>query len=123
MGMISIEDMRFFAYHGCFAEEAKTGRQFRVDLFFETDTLIAEETDKLDDTVNYRDVYHMIKEEMEIRSHLLEHVARRIMDRLVRDFEGVLGAEVTVAKLHPPVDGQVGSVSVTLSTGDISLQE
>ena len=51
MGMISIEDMRFFAYHGCYAEEAKVGRQFRVDLFFETDTSKSEASDKLDDTV------------------------------------------------------------------------
>lgn len=118
--MISIEDMRFFAYHGCYAEEAKVGRQFRVDLFFETDTTTSEKTDKLDDTVNYREVYYMIQDEMSKRSHLLEHVARRILDRLAKEFPNVMGAEVTVSKLHPPVDGQVGSVSVTLSTGDAS---
>ena len=36
MSIISIEGMEFFAYHGCFKEEAIIGTKFRIDLFLKT---------------------------------------------------------------------------------------
>lgn len=118
MGQISIENMRFFAYHGCFKEEAETGTEFQVDLHMVCDTEAAEQSDKLSDTVNYQAVYEMVKREMMQRSHLLEHVGRRILNALAEEFPMVDDAELTIYKLHPPVGGQVGSVSVTLSLVD-----
>ncbi|MBZ0242030.1 MAG: dihydroneopterin aldolase, partial [Bacteroidales bacterium] len=53
MSVISIEGMEFFAYHGCFAEEQLIGTWFVVDLFMHVDTTAAEQSDKLQDTVNY----------------------------------------------------------------------
>ncbi len=47
MSTISIEGMEFYAYHGCFAEEQLIGTWFVVDLFLETDTTEAEQTDDL----------------------------------------------------------------------------
>jgi 7,8-dihydroneopterin aldolase/epimerase/oxygenase len=118
MGQISIENMRFFAYHGCFREEAETGTEFQVDLHMICETADAELSDKLTDTVNYQAVYELVKREMMTRSHLLEHVGRRILDALQEEFPAVDDAELTIYKLHPPVGGQVGSVSVTLSMVD-----
>ena len=42
MGIISLEGMDFFAYHGCFTEEQIIGTHFIVDLHLETDTSQAE---------------------------------------------------------------------------------
>ncbi|OYT12618.1 MAG: hypothetical protein B6I19_09430 [Bacteroidetes bacterium 4572_114] len=73
MALISLEGMEFFAYHGCFSEEQIIGTRFVVDLYIETDMKEAEESDKLSKTINYQDVYLMVKEQMMVKSKLLEH--------------------------------------------------
>lgn len=118
MGLISIENMEFFAYHGCFSEEQIIGTRFIVDLYIEADTREAEETDKLSKTINYQDVFLMVKEQMATKSNLLEHVARRVLNKLTEQFEGVEFAEIKVSKMNPPLGGKVGNVSLTLSTED-----
>ena len=118
MGLISIENMEFFAYHGCFSEEQIIGTRFIVDLYIEADTTEAEQTDKLSLTINYQEVFLMVKDQMAIKSHLLEHLARRILNALQKNFQGIDYAEVKVSKMNPPLGGKVGNVSLTLSTED-----
>jgi dihydroneopterin aldolase len=114
MSTIAIEGMEFYAYHGCFTEEQIIGTKFIVDLFIDVETKDAEISDDISKTVNYQAVYRMVKEEMEVKSKLLEHVARRILDRLFTDFPKIIKAHVKVSKLNPPVGGKVHSVSVTI---------
>ena len=108
--------MHFYAHHGCFEQERAIGTNFRVDLCFETDTSIAEQSDNIADTVSYLDVYQVVKREMEIPSNLLEHVGRRICDAVVREFPTVTAVTATVHKLNPPLGGQMDSVSVEVSS-------
>lgn len=118
MGMISVEGMEFFAYHGCFAEEQVIGTRFIVDFYFETDTTRAELSDDLKQTVNYQTVYQLVKKEMDQKAHLLEHVAHRILKTVTDAFPEINAAEVKISKLNPPIGGKVGKVCVTLSTDD-----
>ena len=115
MATIAINDMRFYAHHGCFEQERAIGTYFRVDLVFVTDTAKAEVSDNIADTVSYLDVYQAVKCEMEIPSNLLEHVARRIGERVKRDFPAVTSVNVKVSKLNPPLGGQMESVSVEVA--------
>lgn len=114
MSLISIEKMEFYAYHGCFAEERKIGTWFNVDLSMEVDTSKAEESDNLDDTVNYQEVYAVVKREMMISSKLLENVARRILNAIQKEFPTVSYAWVKVKKMNPPLGGKMESVSVEM---------
>jgi dihydroneopterin aldolase len=116
MGLIAIEGMEFFAYHGCFNEEQLIGTRFIVDVHLETDTREAETGDDLHKTVDYQAVYGYVKEEMEVSSKLLEHVGRRILNRIVKELPRVTNCRVKVAKLNPPVGGKVQAVSVELTT-------
>ncbi len=118
MALISLEGMEFFAYHGCFSEEQIIGTRFVVDLYIETNTKEAEEGDKLSKTINYQEVYLMVKEQMLIKSKLLEHVGRRIINVVLKKHPEIEFAEVKVSKMNPPLGGKTGSVSVTLSTED-----
>jgi dihydroneopterin aldolase len=115
MGLITLSGMEFFAYHGCFAEEQIIGNKFIVDLEFFADTENAENTDDLSATVNYQIVYELVKAEMDIKSKLIEHVARRILDALYRQFPEIGDAKVTVSKLNPPLKGRVDKICFTLS--------
>lgn len=114
MSFIDIENMEFYAYHGCFAEESKIGTRFRVNLRLEVDTSLAQVSDSIDDTVNYLSVYQAVKSEMMKPSHLLEHVADRIASRVLGDFAGVMHVWVKVTKLNPPLGGKMEGVSLTI---------
>ena len=114
MGVIEIEGMEFYAYHGHFAEEQIVGNRFIVDLTLSTDCSKAAKSDDLEDALNYLAVYQIIKEEMEIKSHLLENVAERILCKLYSKFETIEKAKVKISKLNPPMGGQIRKVSVTL---------
>lgn len=111
MASIRIEGMSFHAHHGCFKEEQAIGTFFLVDVVLSVDTQKAERSDDLHDTVNYADVYQAIKAEMMIPSHLLEHVARRIADRIFTAFPAVSDLAVKIDKCNPPLGGQIRSVS------------
>jgi len=114
MATIAIEGMQFFSYHGHFEEESVIGTKFLLDLYLETDTKKAEQTDELEDTVNYLAVYNVIKEQMQQSSYLIEHVARRILDTVMEQFPEVEQAKLKFQKLNPPLGGQMDSVSITL---------
>ena len=114
MGVIEIEGMEFYAYHGHFAEEQVVGNRFTVDLTISTNCLKAAKSDDLTDALNYQAVYQIVKEEMQIKSYLLEHVAGRILDRLYESYESIEKAKVKISKLNPPMGGQIEKVSVTM---------
>lgn len=116
MSIIRIEKMNFYAFHGCFAEEREIGTRFRVDVAMKVDTLKAEKSDDINDTVNYLEVYQLVKKQMMIPSHLLEHVARRIGEAVIAHFPDVESITVKVSKLNPPLGGQMDCVSVEVET-------
>ncbi|MCD6565988.1 MAG: dihydroneopterin aldolase [Bacteroidales bacterium] len=114
MSVIQIEKMEFYAYHGHFREEQIVGNRFLVDLWIETDMRKPAETDNLNDAVNYQVAYKLIKEEMEKKSNLLEHIAKRILDVLFESLDGIEKVRVKISKMNPPVGGKIDSVSVLL---------
>ena len=114
MSIISIEEMEFYAYHGCFKEEQIIGTRFLVDLHLETKTEAAENSDDLADTVNYQEVYLLVKKEMEIKAKLLEHVGRRILDSIKDSFPTVTAASLKISKMNPPLGGKIKNVSLTM---------
>ncbi len=116
MGKIILENMEFFAYHGCFKEEQIIGNRFLVKLEIETDTSKAEHSDHLHDTVNYQAVYQLVAEQMKVKSHLLEHIARRIIDAVMGAFPLITHLKVKVSKMNPPMGGKMEAVSVELKS-------
>ncbi len=104
-----------FAYHGCLDEEGKIGSDYRVDLNVKGDLSHSAKTDKLADTIDYVHLNKIVKEEMAKRSKLLETVAERILDRVLEEILLVQKVQVEVAKINPPIGGNVASVSVTRS--------
>ena len=74
----------------------------------------AAQSDRLIDAVDYQTAYQVIKKEMEKKSHLLEHVANRILNSLYLELPEIITASVKVSKMNPPLGGQVERVSVEL---------
>jgi dihydroneopterin aldolase len=115
MGLIRIEDMEFYAFHGHYREEQIVGNHFMVDVAIETDTDQAGKSDELRDTLNYQKAYLVVKREMETKSKLLEHIATRILNSLYNELTGIRKATVKVSKLNPVMGGRIGRVSVELT--------
>lgn len=112
---IALNNIRVYAYHGCLPEETKIGSDYRVDLSVDADLDLSSETDVLADTVDYVHLNKIVKEEMSQPSKLLEHVAKRILDRIFSELTLVKASKVKVSKLNPPLGGDVEDVNITLS--------
>ncbi|APS38121.1 dihydroneopterin aldolase [Salegentibacter salinarum] len=115
MGSIKLKNIRVFAYHGCLDEEGKIGSDYRVDLKVKGDLSHSAKTDSLGDTIDYVHLNKIVKEEMAIRSKLLENVAERILKRVLDEIILVQKAKVEVSKINPPIGGNVAMVSVIRS--------
>ncbi len=115
MGIIEIEGMHFYAYHGHFEAEQIVGNDFNVYLKLETNCEDAAKSDDLRDALNYQKAYETVQKEMLQNSKLLENVAKRILDALYLTFPSIKKATVKISKLSPPMGGQIEKVSVTLS--------
>ena len=114
MGIIKLTNIRTFSYHGCLEEEAKIGSNYRVDLTIKTNLKPSSQTDELTDTVDYVDLNRIVTEEMAIRAKLLEHVAKRIIDRILNELFMVTQVKVEVTKLNPPIGGDVEGVTIIM---------
>ena len=114
IGVIELEDVEFFAYHGCYEEEQIKGNKFIVNIKVEINVAKPAETDHIDDALNYVEIYKLVEQEMGKQSHLLEHVTARIINKLFDSFNSIIHAEVKVSKLTPRIDGLMKNVSLTL---------
>jgi dihydroneopterin aldolase len=114
MGMIQLEEMEFYAFHGHFKEEQIVGNRFLVNLTIHSSLKKPAESDNLKDAINYQTAYEVVKNEMTRKSHLLEHIAGRILDSIHNHFEGIEKVSVKVSKMNPPVGGKIKCVSVTM---------
>jgi dihydroneopterin aldolase len=114
MGIIKVENIRVFAYHGCLKEETKIGSDYRVDIKVKANLKTSSQTDALEDTVDYVFLNKVIKQEMSIPSKLLETVAKRILDRVFNEDRMVKKATVCISKINPPIGGDVEQVTIKL---------
>ncbi|MDA8762560.1 dihydroneopterin aldolase [Flavobacteriaceae bacterium] len=115
MGKIQVNNIKLYANHGCLNEEAMIGSWYRVDIEVNVDLTKSSISDDLEDTVDYVQLNHIVKEEMVIRSKLLEEVANRILDRFFLELKMIKSATVSVAKLNPPIGGNVQEVVIILT--------
>ena len=115
MGIIKVNNIKLYAFHGCLDEEAKIGSWYRVNVEVKADLKKSARTDELVDTVDYVHLNYIVKEEMAIRSKLLEEVAQRILDRFFKELRMIIRAKVSVSKINPPIGGNVEEVVIILT--------
>ncbi len=111
---ITLEDMEFKAYHGCYDLEKIVGNRFTVSLSLDAELDEAAEADDVAKTVNYLNVYRTVSECMKVKSDILENVVLRIVDALYAEYPSLRKVCATVSKLAPPLGGKIRKVSVTL---------
>tara|TARA_B110000495_G_scaffold180320_1_gene174319 strand:- start:730 stop:1083 length:354 start_codon:yes stop_codon:yes gene_type:complete len=112
MSLISVEGIRIFAYHGHLPEEKKLGGHFIVNVWVTADTSEVEKTDDLNHTVDYVKIIDIVKEQMAIRSDMIEVPAKRIVDAIL-PLNKVQKVTVEVEKVQPPIDASFDKISIT----------
>ena len=113
MGLITVEGIRVFAYHGHLPEEAVLGGHFTVNVWITINTSEVEKTDELNDTVDYVKVIKIVKEQMAIRADMIEAVAKRIVDATLQ-LNKVQKVKVELEKIQPPIDATFDKISITI---------
>lgn len=109
---ISLNDLKFKAYHGIHEEEKILGNDYIVDCFVQ----LAEEASivqHLDETIDYKALFDLIKEQMDIPTPLLETLCMKTGTLIHEAFPQITSVSISVKKLLPPIKGFVGSSSVT----------
>lgn len=111
---IELNDMRFFACHGVLPQERRVGNDYVVSLRVDCPIAAAMESDAIDDTLDYAALYRLVADEMSRPSQLLEHVAGRIVTAITAACPAVTGGRLRVAKLSPPIAGEVREAAVVV---------
>ena len=111
---ISLRNVRFHAFHGVMPQERRVGAYFLVTLRVGYPLEKAMQSDEVGDTLNYAALYAMVQAEMMKPSNLLEHVAGRIADTIVKRFPQVTSIDLELTKQNPPMGADCEGAGVVL---------
>lgn len=100
---VFLKDVRFHAFHGVLPQEKEVGQDFLVSIRCAMDMSSAMNHDMLEVALDYGALYQLVKEEMDIPSQLVEHVAGRIGKTVFDHFQQVTAVDITITKLNPPL--------------------
>lgn len=113
-GKVVLEGLEFHAYHGVYPHERSSGNKFQVDISVETVFSDSAFRDELEGTINYEDLYAIVKAEMEKPSKLLERVGHSIATQTLSAFSSAQQVEVKISKFNPPIGGVCRMASVVV---------
>jgi dihydroneopterin aldolase len=114
--MLSMERIQFYGKHGVMAEENQLGQRFYVSLTMRLDLSVAGQTDRLEETVNYAEVYTLVKKIVEGETYrLIEALAETIASRLLDSYARIMEVTVRVVKPHPPIHIIFDGVAVEIT--------
>ncbi len=111
---ISLRNVRFHAFHGVMPQERRVGGDFLVNLRVGYPLEQAVQSDEVGDTLNYATLYEVVKTEMMQPSNLLEHVAGRIADAIVKRFPQVTSIDLALTKQNPPMGADCDGAGVEI---------
>ncbi len=113
---IELRDIHLYANHGVMPQENEIGAWFTIDISLGINDYSCTNSDCIDGTVSYADVYGLICEEMKTKSKLLENVCNRICERVYGKFPQVESISITLSKDTPPMGGDRLKAAVTLKS-------
>lgn len=109
-----MDRVRLYGYHGVDEQERTVGAYFVVSVRVTTEMGNAVEKDDLSGTVSYAELFDVVRDEMLVPSHLLEHVAGRIGHRILERFASVGKVHVEVMKENPPMSADCAGGGVAV---------
>ncbi len=121
MDKIIIKGIDFYGFHGVSQAEQELGQRFIVDVKLELSLDKAGKSDQLQDTVNYCEIYTLIKEKgQQKRYALLEAMASDMAESILKGFDIVQRVNICIKKPHAPIGGVIEYAGVRISKGKSS---
>lgn len=112
---LHITGLRIYGFTGFFPEERALGQWYELDLTTWLDLSKAGESDRLEDTYDYRDAIRQVQEHVKLKEYLLiERLAEAIAQILLSD-QKVEQVRVRLTKVSPPIPDFTGRVSVEIT--------
>ncbi|NCU05986.1 MAG: dihydroneopterin aldolase [Chitinophagaceae bacterium] len=109
---VHLKELTFHAHHGLYAGEEKTGGLFEVNLtvWYKPEGPVT----NIDQTINYVELFEIVKQRMMQRSGLLEMVAQDICDIIQQRFSVITEIKLDIDKCSPPIENFQGKTGITL---------
>lgn len=115
LNIIKIRKATFYGYHGVRSEEQSVGGKFEADVDIYTDFSKAAKDDSLNDTIDYHKAYTFVYQlALAQKYYLIEALAMKIADELLKEFSGIQKVAVRIRKNNPPLGGVVDHVEVEI---------
>lgn len=114
LSFIYLSDVRIHAFHGVDTQETAVGADFIINLKVGYPIEQAMQTDDLDDTLSYAEMFNIIKHEMQQPSKLLENVAGRIANGIVSAFPNISSIDLSITKENPPMGADCKGAGVEI---------
>lgn len=111
---VHLRGLRFHAFHGVMAQERMVGNDYEIDLRLRVSVERAMWSDDVVDTVNYAEVYQLVKRVMGEPRNLVECVAARIARAILDKWSQVDGVDVRLTKRNPPMGADCEGAGVEL---------
>lgn len=112
---VILKGLRLYAYHGVMPQEQKVGAYYTIDCEVEADLSDAIQHDRLSGTINYADIYHTIRREMQHPSALVEHAAGRIAQAILDEQPRATAVHLRLLKENPPMGADCQGAGVEIS--------
>lgn len=114
---ILVRGLEFEARHGYTAAERKLTRRFRCDIEIARDLTAPSQSDRIQDTLDYREVCELaLQIGTQQTFKLLERLAGAIADAIQDRFPGT-HVTITIEKIAPPCPGAPAATGVRLTRG------
>jgi dihydroneopterin aldolase len=113
--MVSVElkNIRIYAFHGIYEGENRTGSPYEVGVKVCYEEGKADFSD-INDTINYADLFSIVKQRMLVPTPLLEKVADGIIRRIKHQYPNIREVILSIYKLEAPIENFEGKVGVTM---------
>jgi 7,8-dihydroneopterin aldolase/epimerase/oxygenase len=116
MALLKLKGLRYLAPHGVYDHERITGNLFEVDILLEYDTMAAAATDDVARSIDYSRLADIAGSIMNGKPvNLIETLAFRIGDRILRDFGTIDELTVKIRKYNPGLGTPVDYSEITHS--------
>lgn len=113
MATVELRGMKFYAFHGYYDFERRVGNNFELDVITTID-MPADPNDRIENTVNYEEIYKISESFMQKKYLLLESLAYDIAEDIKSKHPIVQKVKVILSKLKPPVGGKVDRALVSI---------
>ena len=120
---IHLKDIRLKGYHGVLPQEKVVGNDYIINLSIAIDLSKAIESDNLNDTISYAEVFDIVQNTMQIKCDLIEKVAGNIAKELFKAFENINELKISITKQNPPMGADCSGASVELHLINDKMQE